>query len=87
MPQDTKMTLIQLVQVFKGHIHANNIVCCFFIAVSLGSRAPKLPDEFRLDSKIDFQRTFFTKCTTILIDGTGPPIIEKFVISLIHMRL
>ena len=53
----------------------------FFLPYHLAVGPQSCLDKFRLDSKIDFQRTF-TKCTTILIYGTGPSIIEKFVISL-----
>ena len=54
----------------------------FFLPYHLAVGPQSCLNKLRLDSKIDFQRTFFKKCTTILIDGTGPSIIEKFIISL-----
>ena len=34
-----------------------------------------MSEKFRLDRKIGFQNTFFTKCITIIIDSIGPSII------------
>ena len=34
-----------------------------------------MSEKFRLDRKIGFQNTFYTKCITIIIDSIGPSII------------
>ena len=49
----------------------------FFSAVSLGSKASKMSDKFRLDPKIGFQNTFYTKCINVITDINGPSIILR----------
>ena len=34
-----------------------------------------MSEKFRLDCKIDFQNTLYTKCINIIIDSTGPSIV------------
>ena len=31
-----------------------------------------MSEKFRLDPKIDFQNTFYTKCINVIIDSIGP---------------
>ena len=50
----------------------SNIFYHFLFAVSLGNWAPKMSEKFRLDRKIDFQNTFYTKCINVIIDSIGP---------------
>ena len=38
--------------------------------------------KFRLDPKIDFQNTFYTKCINNIINSSGPPIILRSVYTL-----
>ena len=71
---------IQLCRVFKRHkIHVSNILYHFLSAVSLGSRALKMSEKFRLDCNMDFQNTFYTKCTNIIIDSIGPSVILRSI--------
>ena len=35
--------------------------------------------KFRLDLKIDFQNTFYTKCISIIINSSGPSIILRSI--------
>ena len=41
----------------------------FLFAVSLGNKASKMSKKFRLDRKIGFQKTFYTKCIKVVIDS------------------
>ena len=60
----------------NGHkIHVSNISYHFLSVVSIGSRASKMAEKFRLDQKIDFQNMFYTNCINITIDINGPSII------------
>ena len=52
----------------------------FFFAVSLGNWAPKMSEKFRLDRKIGFQNTFYTKCINVIIESIGPSIILRSIV-------
>ena len=47
----------------------------FLLAVTLGNKASKMSEKFRLDRIIGFQNTFYTKCNNVIIDSIGPLII------------
>ena len=36
-----------------------------------------MSEKFRLDRKIGFQNTFYTKCLNVIIDSIGPSIILR----------
>ena len=38
-----------------------------------------MSEKFRLDRKIGFQNTFYTKCINVLIDSIGPSIILRSI--------
>ena len=38
-----------------------------------------MSEKFRLDRKIGFQKTFYTKCTNVIIDSIGPLIILRSI--------
>ena len=65
-------------------IFVSNLFYHFLFAVSLGNRAPKMSEKFRLDRKIGFQNTFYTKCTNVIIDSIGPSIILR---SIFHISM
>ena len=54
----------------------------FLFAVSLGNWASKMSEKFRLDRKIGFQNTFYTKCISVIIDSIGPSIILRSILPL-----
>ena len=58
-------------------ILAGNIIYHFLFAVSLGKWALKMSEKFRLDRKIGFQNTLYTKCINVIIDNIGPSIILR----------
>ena len=62
-------------------ILVSNIFYQFLFAVSLGNRASKMSEKIRLDRKIDFQNTFFTKPIYVTIDSIGPSIILRSIYS------
>ena len=71
---------IHLGQVLKWQkILVSNIFYRFLFAVSLGNRASKMSEKFRLDHKIGFQNMFYTKCINVLIDSIGPSIILRSI--------
>ena len=39
----------------------------------------KMSEKFRLDRKIGFQNTFYTKCINVIIDSIGPSIILRSI--------
>ena len=39
-----------------------------------------MSEKFRLDSKIGFQNTFYTKCINVIIDSIGPSIILRSIV-------
>ena len=49
----------------------------FFLAFSLGNRASKMSEKFRLDRKIGFHNMFYTKCINAIIESIGPSIILR----------
>ena len=57
----------------------SNIFYHFLFAVSLGNWAPKMSEKFRLDRKIGFQNTFYTKCINVIIDSIGLSIILRSI--------
>ena len=60
-------------------ILASKISTVFFFAVSLGNWAPKMSEKSRLDRKIGFQNTLYTKCINVIIDSIGPSIILRSI--------
>ena len=38
-----------------------------------------MSEKFRLDRKIGFRNTFYTKCTNVIIDSFGPSIILRSI--------
>ena len=60
-------------------ILGSNIFYHFLFAVSLGNWAPKMSKQFRLDRKIGFQITFYTKSINVIIDSIGPSIILRSI--------
>ena len=44
-----------------------------------------MSEKFRLDRKICFQNTFYTKCINVIIDSIGPSIILRSIIGLFIM--
>ena len=59
---------------------ASNIFYHFLFAVSLGNRASKMSEKNRLDRKIGFQNTFYTKSINVTIDSIGPSIILRSIV-------
>ena len=54
---------MHLGQILKSQkILVSNIFYHFLFAVSLGNWSSKMSEKFRLDRKIGFQKTFYTKC-------------------------
>ena len=71
---------IHLGQVLKWQkIVVGNIFYHFLFAVSLGNRASKMSEKFRIDRKIGFQNTFYIKCINVIIDSIGPSIILRSI--------
>ena len=60
-------------------ILVSNIFYRFLFAVSLGNWAPKISEKFRLDRKIGFQNTFYTKCINVIIDSVGASIFLRSI--------
>ena len=72
-------------QVLKWRkIHVSNIFYHFLFAISLGNWASKMSEKFRLDRKIGFQNTFYTKCINVIIDSIGPSIILRSIFITLH---
>ena len=63
----------------------SNIFYHFLFAVSLGSWASKMSEKFRLDRKIGFQNTFYTKCINVIIESIGPSIILRSIYIYIYI--
>ena len=61
-------------------ILVSNIFYHFFFVVSLGNWVSKMSEKFRLDRKIGFQNTFYTKCINVIIDSIGPSIILRSIL-------
>ena len=71
---------LHLGQVLKlQKIFVSNIFYHFLFAVSFGNGSPKRSEKFRLDRKISFQNTFYTKCINVIIDIIGPSIILRSI--------
>ena len=74
---------IHLGQALKWQkILVGNIFYHFLFAVSLGNKASKVSEKFRLDRKIGFRNTFYTKCINVIIDSIGPSIILRSIFEL-----
>ena len=74
---------IHLEQILKWHIIlVRSIFYDFIFAVSLGKKAAKMSEKFRLDRKIGFRNTFYTKCINVIIDSIGPSIILRSIYQL-----
>ena len=58
-------------------ILVGNIFYHFLFAVSLGNWASKMSEKFRIDRKIGFQNTLYTKFINVIIDSIGPSIILR----------
>ena len=43
--------------------------------------------KYRLDRKIGFQNTFYTKCINVIIDSIGPSIVLRSVLKLYPRQL
>ena len=67
-------------------ILASNIFYHFPFAVSLDNKASKMSEKFKLDRKIGFRNTFYTKCINVMIDSIGPSIILRSIFDL-HLHL
>ena len=63
-------------------ILVSNIFYHFLYDVSLGNKASKMSEKFRLDCKITFRNTFYTKCINVIIDSIGPSIILRSIFLL-----
>ena len=74
---DIPMHLGQILKWQK--ILVSNIFYHFFFAVSVGNWVSKISEKFRLDRKIVFQNTFYTKCINVIIDSIGPSIILRSI--------
>ena len=76
---------MHLGQVLKRQkILVRNIFYYFLFAISLGNWAPKMSEKFRLDRKMGFQSTFYTKytkCINVIIDSIGPSIILRSIFA------
>ena len=40
-----------------------------------------MSEKFRLDRKIGFRNTFYTKCINVIIDSIGPSIILRSIVT------
>ena len=73
---------MHLGQVLKDKkILVSNIFYHFLFAVSLGNWASKMYEKSKLDRKIGFQNTFYTKCINVIIDSIGLSIILRSICS------
>ena len=54
----------------------------FFLPFHLAIGHKSCPKKFRLDRKIGFQNTFYTKCIDVIIDSIGPSIISRSIHNL-----
>ena len=50
-----------------------------FFLFSFGNKASEMSEKFRLDRKIGFRNTFYTKCINVIIDSVGPLIILRSI--------
>ena len=62
-------------------ILVSNIFYHFHFAVSLGNKASKMSEKFRLDRKIGFRNAYYTKCINVIIESIGPSIILRSILT------
>ena len=43
-----------------------------------------MSEKFRIDRKIGFQNTFYTKCINVIIDSIGPSIILRSKVQIVQ---
>ena len=73
---------IHLGHVLKLHkIRVSNIFYLFHFDVSLGNRASKMSEKFRLDRKIGIHNMIYTNCINAIIKSIGPSIILRSIKS------
>ena len=60
-------------------ILVSNIFANFLLPFHLAIWASKVSEKIRLDRKIGFQNTFYTKCINVIIDSIGPSIILRSI--------
>ena len=65
-------------------ILVSNIFYHFLVPFHLAFWASTVSEKFRLDRKIGFQNTFYTKSINVIIDNIGPSIILRSIIQ--HRR-
>ena len=46
-----------------------------------------MSEKFKLDRKISFQNTFYTKCINVIIDSFGPSIILRSIYSIMTYKI
>ena len=51
----------------------------------LAIKASKLSKNFRLDRRIVFHNTFYTKCINVIINSIGPSIILRSIFDLYYV--
>ena len=44
-----------------------------------------MSEKYRLDCKIGFQNTFYTKCLNVIIDSIGPSIILRSIYPAVYL--
>ena len=76
--KDIPIHLDQVLKRQKKILVSNNFYQ-FVFAVSLGDKASKMFEKFRLDRKIVFQNMLFSKCINVIIASIGPSIILKSI--------
>ena len=81
MDHSQKMTFQYIQGKLKNDktILVSNIFYHFLLAVSLDNKALKMSEKFRLDRKIGFRNTFYTKCINVIIYSIGPSIILRSI--------
>ena len=67
---------------FLKKILVSNIFNLFLVPFHLAIWTSKVSEKFRMDRKIGFQNTFYTKCINVIIDSIGPSIILRSIDSL-----
>ena len=46
-----------------------------------------MSEKFRLDRKIGFQNTFYTKCINVIVDSIGPSIILRSIVTSTNYKI
>ena len=78
---------MHLGQVLKWQIIlVSNIFYHFLLPFHLAIWASKVSEKFRLDRKIGFLNTFYTKFINVIIDSIGPLIILRSCGSFIKLK-